>query len=254
MKFFPLLLFVFLFAFGASAQNIETEYRYLALAKTQSHQLIKNNLRNAEITADSILTAKYSNPYTSLFFIELSENYAAVKKYDLALFSLLRQQLFTANNEQSTYVDAQIKRLASFLNTSANPFLEANNSASASRQDAFEKLLLLSASIETKQLTPLMLHTLNIMRMQKLPVSSKLAYWEELSLIKIPVKQKKIFLENSFEQLNAKQKAKYYKHQTRYLIKHNAWNDAETTLNKLRATNNSKKGSCLLALRLFLHL
>lgn len=93
MKKYFFTLFATVSFFVSMAQNIQVECAYLQAIKNQNPEIIKDNIRNAELTAQEIVAAADSfQKNGSRFFTALSENYLAVGQAEAALFSLIRQR------------------------------------------------------------------------------------------------------------------------------------------------------------------
>lgn len=95
MKKIIYIFILFLISFKLSSQNINAEIKYLKVINAQSEELIKDNLRNAEICAFKLI----QNPDSFInvgrvFFNELAISYYLTKNYDFALLSYYRQRCF----------------------------------------------------------------------------------------------------------------------------------------------------------------
>ena len=242
------LVYIFIISFSLSGftQNLKSEYRYLSFVKTQTKQLIKDNLRNAEIVSDQLIYSKIKNPKAvSLFFMELGDNYAIIDKAEFALFSYLRQRFLFPNDSISLYVEKQIrtnalhlnidKQMVDYLIQKSAPYNLAEN-----LETNLNNLIYWSSKIETKELTTILLHQIDLMNSCGMSQFDYLLKWEDLSRIGIPLKYKIDYLEQDFNSLNLKQKKRYYKYQTRYFLKHKAWRSAENSLITLNNLNSNK--------------
>lgn len=96
------LLFCFSVFFDF-AQNIKTETEYLYLINTQKNiEIIKDNLRNAEIVADKIILYPDSfNAEGSRFFRQLAISYLLAEQNEKALYSVARQICFFPDNNSA---------------------------------------------------------------------------------------------------------------------------------------------------------
>ncbi|MBN2662226.1 MAG: hypothetical protein JXR68_01140 [Bacteroidales bacterium] len=84
---------------------MKPEIKYLQIINNQNNKFIINdNIRNAEICADSLFYRidTYNNDVSS-FFLLLSESYYLLKKYDLALFTLLQQRILFYSDSINIY-------------------------------------------------------------------------------------------------------------------------------------------------------
>jgi len=98
------LFFTVIATFGF-AQNIKSEAEYLYLINVQKNtEIIKDNLRNAEITAEKIIQEPDSFNKTNeiKFFQQLAESYLTAKQAERALYSIARQICFFPD-ESSDY-------------------------------------------------------------------------------------------------------------------------------------------------------
>ncbi len=96
MKKIYLLIIATTLYFQAFSQfSLKAEIEYLKTVNSDKNKfLIKNNLFDAEIVADTLIY-RYGekNEEASVFFQNLAESYFLLKKYDLALFTIERQRL-----------------------------------------------------------------------------------------------------------------------------------------------------------------
>ena len=96
-----LLISLLTVIFGSiNAQNLTVENQYLLIVNNQYDKyLIKDNIRNAELCVDSLLLIKKQENFpASDFLLNLTNSYYLIKKYDYALFSLLRQKILFPSN------------------------------------------------------------------------------------------------------------------------------------------------------------
>jgi hypothetical protein len=251
LKMRKILILSFLIGFSTAgfSQNLLSEYRYLALVKTQPKQLIKDNLRNAEIIADSLMfSGTKDNQTASLFFMELGNNYSIVNKHELAIFSYLRQRFCFPNDIIRLNVEKQIRLNAMHLNID-NQIIDnlilksAPYNLSENAATNLNSLIYWISKIETKNLTPLLLHQIDLMKANGIAQIDYLLKWEDISRIAIPLKYKPDYLYNDFNNLDSKQKQFYYKAQLRYFLKHKAWKSAEISLSEINKLNTDKPKS-----------
>lgn len=242
------LLYIFIISLSLSGltQNFKGEYRYLNFVKTQTKQLIKDNLRNAEIVSDQLIYSGIKDKeITALFFMELGDNYALIDKAEFALFSYLRQRFLFPNDSIGLYVEKQIrvnairlnidKQMADYLIQKSAPHNLVKN-----QETNLNNLIYWSSKIETKDLTYILLHQIDLMNSCGMSQFDYLLKWEDLSRIGIPLKYKTDYLEHDFKSLNLSQKELYYKYQTRYFLKHKARDRAENSLSTLNSLNPNK--------------
>ncbi|MCD6090272.1 MAG: hypothetical protein J7J72_02115 [Bacteroidales bacterium] len=246
MKKLLILSFLLGFSISGFTQNLKVEYRYLCLVKTQPKQLIIDNLRNAEIMADSLMFSK-SKPdnLSSLFFMELGNNYAAVHKPELAIYSFLRQRFCFPNDSISIFVEKQIKLNALYLDIDKQliDYLiqkSAPYNISENTEANLNNLIYYVSKIETKVLTPILVHQIELMNSKGIPLLNYLLKWEELTQISIPLGDKMSFLNQDFNTLELSKKQFYYSYLTRYYLRNKAWKSAENSLSILKNLNKDK--------------
>lgn len=242
--------FLYIFIIGLSlsglTQDFNSEYRYLSFVKTQTKQLIKDNLRNAEVVSDQLIySGTKGQQITALFFMELGDNYALIDKAEFALFSYLRQRFLFPNDSISLYVEKQIRTNALHLNIDKQmvDYLiqkSAAHNLSANQETNLNNLIYWSSKIEAKDLTTILLHQIDLMNSCGMSQFDYLLKWEDISRIGIPIKYKTDYLEQDFNSLNLSQKERYYKYQTRYFLNHKAWRNAENSLLTLNSLNPNK--------------
>ncbi len=242
------------------SQNTKSEYRYLKIIKSQSKQLIKGNLRNAELKADQLLYSTVDDSLTaSLFLMELGNNYTKIKRPGLALFSYLRQRFCFPNDSIGLFVEKQIRQNALRLNLDKQTIdylilKSAPHNLSSDREERINKLIYWSSKIETKYLSSILLHQIDMMNTNGMLENSYLLKWEDVSRLEIPLKFKADYLAKEFNLLNIKQQKRYYKYQAHYYLKHKAWKRAETSISTLSTLNpNKPKSHLYLKLRVYWH-
>ncbi len=100
-KFYLLIIAISLYLQAFSQFSLKAEIEYLRIINSGSDKfLIKNNLFDAEIVADTLIYI-YGNENKSAsdFFNNLAQSYFLLKKYDLALYSAERQRLLYPSDE-----------------------------------------------------------------------------------------------------------------------------------------------------------
>lgn len=95
MKKVVFILIISFFAFQSIySQNIKVETAYLSSINKQNDKfLIKDNLRNAEIVADSLLLDSLISLEKADFFYQLAQSYYLVKDYYMSTYTVFRQML-----------------------------------------------------------------------------------------------------------------------------------------------------------------
>ena len=102
MKKFYLIIVAIMFYFQAFSQfSLKAEIEYLKIVNSDGNKfLIKNNLFDAEIVADTLIYMYGDqNESASVFFQNLAESYFLIKKYDLALYTAERQRLLYPSDD-----------------------------------------------------------------------------------------------------------------------------------------------------------
>jgi len=81
---------------SVNAQNLKVEYQYLYLINKQNKlDIIKDNLRNAELVAYQIIAKPDAfQEYGNVFFTELAESYLKTEDYHKLMFTLIRKYCF----------------------------------------------------------------------------------------------------------------------------------------------------------------
>jgi len=119
------------FTFKLSSQNINTEIEYLKAVNNQSKNLIKDNIRNAEICALKLIqnTDSFKN-IGNLFFEELAKSYYITENYKFVLLTYYRQRCFfpkKEDGEASKYYKNSAERIRkNDFNFLLNAFKETN--------------------------------------------------------------------------------------------------------------------------------
>lgn len=136
-----------MYCFVNYGQTLSAENNYLKLINTQNNKyLIKDNFRNAELCADSLLfIEKNNNTLASDFFLNLSESYFIVKKYDYALFSIIRQRILFPCKKLETNSNYLMNSIISKYKKEidANEFLNQTKFSEINKFDEQKKILLL---------------------------------------------------------------------------------------------------------------
>lgn len=121
MKKLSYIIILIFFALKLNSQNIETEIKYLKNINTQSKELVKDNLRNAEICAYKIIQNPDSiRTSANIFFNELAKSYFISENYEFVILSYLRQRCFFPKKE-----DAEVFK---YYNNASERIKNADNS------------------------------------------------------------------------------------------------------------------------------
>lgn len=256
MKKKLIIAFLLVFSTLGFSQNLLSEYRYLTLIKNQNHQLIEDNIRNAEIVGNELFYTNAKDLRTaSLFLMELGANYTIIDKPELALYSFLRQRFCFPYDSLNLAVEKQIRLNAIKLKMDKQmvDYLILKSSAhniSQNKEENINKLIYYSSKFENKELTPILIKQIEFMNSCGLSQSDYLLKWEDLSRIEIPIKYKLDYLEKNFNDLELEQKQRYYKYQLRFYLKHNAWKQADHSLYILDTLDpNKSNGLNILKIR-----
>ncbi len=275
-----------LFPFVLTAQSLSTELTYLMLINGQNNKaLIKDNLRNAEIMADTLFffprvstknglllpqdkikLQKQHDSTASFFLKELGMSYFIVKDYPMALFTFLRQRYFYPNdtlNEivSSYFVDAAAfanvkKDIAAFLLRKSDPGKLENIPFAKRRIMFLEKVIFLNL----KALNAPVAKYVNYTRESNNNIPGFVEKWAFLTKIKIPASMMEGYMnyyKGNIDSLNFKLKKIMYRKATRYYLKNNAWIESEQYIDKfclLPLKINNKITCCWFRMRKNLHL
>ena len=107
MRQIYIIILTSIFTFNINAQSIEKELQYLKIVNNQSKSLIKDNLRNAELSAFKMIQNPDSFKMIGAeFFQELAKSYFLAEMYEHTLLSFYRQRCFfpQKNNSETAQV------------------------------------------------------------------------------------------------------------------------------------------------------
>ena len=244
---------ILLFSSLSIAQfSTKTELRYLQLVNKQHNkELISGNLFNAELAADSIIIKNENNKLNSQFFYELAESYSQCGKYDLALFSLLRQRcLFpdeaVANKSEPMFYELAYKNnltdsIARVLWNSST--IHGNKAINFNKQ--LIRLLNLSISIARSNLDPFIYKSGLQLRSFNANIPVWYQHWEFLTLIGMPNSDKREIIKYSkdkdsavYKQIdNSTLRNKVYRYAVRYYKESESYKQAANILTEYKAQN-----------------
>jgi len=243
MKKLYIILLVLL-AFVSFAQfSVKTELKYLELINKQKNtELIENNLFNAELVSDSLIKTETNNYENSEYFFELSKSYFLAKKYELSLFSLLRQRCLFPNEsvEQKSEILFNEVIYRCNLSDSISKIL-LNQNSSKNNDNVFSKklelLLNLSIKLQKKKLVPPIFKIGLEYRSKVNNVPIWYQHWEFLSIINVKEKIKSVILEKTYnatpiyEQISENNlQNKIYRKAIKHYLKTNAFVQAKTII------------------------
>ncbi len=184
--------------------STKTELRYLQLVnKQQNIKLIEGNLFNAELTADSIIIKKSNSSINSEFFFQLASSYFYTARYDLALFSLLRQRCLFPNEAVENESEPLFYELAYRNSLTDSVAINLWNSSAISDNKSlnFNKqlinLLHFSIGISTKATNTYIYNVGMLLRSFNANIPSWYKQWEFLTLIGIDNESKRIIIKHS---------------------------------------------------------
>ncbi len=175
--------FVFVFILFISqlavSQNITIENKYLELINRQNDKfIISDNIRNAELCADSLLHMKKNDTINSIFLSNLAESYYLIKKYDFSIFTILRQKCLFPNKNLENNINSLLIANASKLRQSIDIQTIINTTSPEKIQKlTYEQRLILlfqlSAKIYSKKLNH---HLLNITNIYQSKINKQLPF------------------------------------------------------------------------------
>ncbi len=242
------LLFLTITAF--SQFSVNTELKYLQIVNNQENKdLIADNLPNAEFLADSLILLKDNSFLKSQFFIELSKSYYLLKKYDLSLFSLLRQRCLFPNKiiqkqSENLFTEAIY---SNNLSDSLTKIILTRTSFQNIPQDfkqQFNLLLEISTIINTKEISYPIYKIGLVYRGFESNIPLWYQHWEYLTIIKLKPKNiKQVMLyaktkEPIYKQTqNKKLKYKIYRKSIKHYRKHDSYKTAYDLLTEYKTYN-----------------
>ncbi len=164
-----------------SQRNLRTEYDYLVILNNQNNkELTKGNFYNAEIIADNIAFMKSRNDYAAPFLIELAKNYFSVEEFEMAAFTVLRQQYLCPNIKINNVAEKILTESCYRLNKSKEEISKIFDPTSVRiSTQSFDKRLkfLLKSTIILNQKE---LNTIGLKYLGYYKISSKnLTYWQK---------------------------------------------------------------------------
>ncbi len=242
MKKAALFLFMALVITGIRAQSVKTEYIYLSLInRQQNKQLIKDNLRNAEIIADSLfrklnLTGKRNDDSLAvLFFKELAVSYYLSEKYPEAMFTFLRQRFLYPDAKQDRFAVYYFTQAAAFENISkgmTNFQIKQSAPEKVSSLPLKEReytLLNNAILLNVKEINPLLLHYADMIKELQNDIPEFVDRWT--FLVHIGVRQNLMrgyvnYYQGDTDTLSFKLSKIFNRKAARYYLKNKAWNRA----------------------------
>ena len=223
--------------------SISTELKYLQIVNKQGNvDLIKDNLINAELATDSLVNIGNNKLLYAQFFNELSESYFLTKKYDLSLFSLLRQRcLFPQKSlEQKNKVLFLETAYRCNLNDSISQYLLNESSVenvSGNYKEKLTKLLELSTKIRKKKLRRYIYNIGLQLRARENEIPVWYQHWEFLTIINLKENKKAEAITYGaksipiyYQVTDNKLKYKIYRKTIKHYIKANSFKQAESIL------------------------
>jgi len=244
------ILFLLFGSFSVWAQfSTQTELKYLQIINANKNkELIKNNLWNAELKADSILYNKEQTLVNQLFFIELSKSYFLLKKYDLSLLNLYKQSFLFPNDSlsiENKQLFFELMYRNNFTDSISHILWEESqkNNLSNDYNHRLNFLLKKVIDIHSKRLTPYIFDLAHLYERFSIKRPIYLSYWEFLSLIKAKERHKKqiIHYENNQNvlvyQTIKKDRLKYkiYRKAIKHYIRANALKKSKELINTYQA-------------------
>ena len=241
-----ILVFLAINIFGQF--SISTELKYLQIVNRQGNtNLIKDNLKNAELATDSLINIGNNSLLYAQFFTELSESYFLTKKYELSLFSLLRQRCLFPNKsiEQEYKILFLETAYRCNLNDSISQLLLNESTVkkvSGNYSEKLKSLLELSTKIHKKILSPYIYKVGLQLRLRENEIPIWYQHWEFLTLIKLKEKKKAEAIiygsKNTpiyYQITDNKLKYKTYRKTIKHYIKTNSFRQAKNILKEYNA-------------------
>ncbi len=247
MKKTVLFLSMFLTTVSLFSQSVKTEYIYLTIVnRQQDKKLIKDNLRNAEIIADSLFfwtenPGIKNDSVASWFYKELAVSYYLSGDYPMALFSFLRQRFFYPNPKLNQFVADYFTESAAFVNIDKNMIdfqLEKSSPDKVLKLSSKEReynLLNNSVLLNLKALNPVIMHYTDLIKESQSNVPEFVNRWAFLVNIGIPQKLMKGYInyyQGEIDTLNFKMSKILYRKAAHYYLKNNAWEMASVYIEK----------------------
>ncbi len=247
MKKTVLFLFVSLLTLSLFSQSVKTEYIYLTLVNRQQNiKLIENNLRNAEIIADSLFFrtengVKENDSLASLFFKELAVSYYISGNYPMAMFTFLRQRYLYPDPKMDKLAVYYFGQAAAFKNISKEMVtfqLEKSNPETIETVSVKEReyaLLNNSILLNQKELNQVILHYADMVKETRYEVPEFVNQWAFLVTIGIPQKLMRGYVnyyQGEIDTLNFKFSKILYRKAAHYYLKNNAWETASVYIEK----------------------
>ena len=258
-KIIYLITFLFV-SVSLVAQSISTELTYLTIVNRQEKKLIQNNLRNAEIVADSLLLhPKVSNriyfpdgssrqkkhdSIGAFFFKELGMSYYITGNYPMALFSFMRQRILYPNDTLQAIVHYYFTNAAAFANVKkgiANYLLEKSSPATMHKKSFSEKKIVLlekAIFLNSKALNSILLQYVDAIRESEGSVPQFINRWAFLVTIGIPHNKMEGYMnyyQGNLDSLNFQQKKILNRKAARYYLQKHAWIESNKYLNSYQA-------------------
>jgi len=250
-RYFILILIALSFTkTGVSQFSTSTELQYLQLINKQGDKrLIADNLRNAELAADSIITQHSNNLLNAYFFAELGKSYFLVKQYDKALLSFFRQHYLFPNDS----ADRETKNL--FFETAFHCHFTDNEISQfwdvSKMNVSFNKRLIIfleqAPQIHSRHLRPYILKIGNFLKSTGEPVPIFYHQWESLVTVNMRERHLKTILpllvNNSTPvykqvQIAKRLRLKIYRKTIRHFLHINAYRQAFVLLNDYRTNED----------------
>ncbi|NPA67763.1 MAG: hypothetical protein GXO50_04050 [Chlorobi bacterium] len=193
-KIIFLSIIIFQFGFFAFSQSLKAEYQYLYLINKQDNEeIIKDNLRNAELVAYKITENPDNyNDFGTLFYIELARGYLKTEQYAKSVFTLARQILFfpDENNKNTEHVFRIAAEGANVKNIE-NSYKKLLQKSEAETFEKFNALFDLTLSEKLYETDDLLNEYIRLYRQKNTqPLPDRIKQYEFYTLIGIKNKDK----------------------------------------------------------------
>ncbi len=244
MKRVYILFFVLFSAVTNFAQPVEAELSYLKAVNAQNEELIRDNIRNALITFDTILIHYPDvSPQSAEFVEELGNSFYQTGAYDKALFLYIAEAaLFPTKLVHSSRLH-QLDKVYTLLHIPEDKMRRLNsipqlNPESFTSQRLKAPLLVIKY-LNTKGLDNLMRAYIRTLRKKGIIIPKEVQLWEDLVDFKIRRKIRGKYFTTVFTKLETKLKRKYYRKASIYYRKAGNKRFAQSSNEKFKENSTS---------------
>ncbi len=244
MKRIYILIFTIFSTLSIFSQQIEAELQYLKAVKVQESGLIKDNIRNAMMSFDSILV-HYPDvaAHSAEFIEELGNSFYQTKAYDKALFLyIVEASLFPARLPYSSRIH-QLDKVYTLLRIGDDDIRRLNsisqlNPGSLAEQRLKAPLLIIKY-LNTKGLDEVIQNYIGNLRQRGIIMPKEVQLWEDLVHFKVRRKIRRRYFTSNFANLSPELKRKYYRKASIYYRKMKNKDLARTNNENFKALSSS---------------